>query len=147
MIWFIRVFAKFEITHECQSKNILRLLYVTVHKLCRLDKGGEKGSKIVEFTFLVKRRQSREEGQKSPILRRHSLWTAPISISHIIPIIYAIKVLLAKLWNPDVKWSKSHKNIKIWHLHTKDSLSILVEQLTRVHFVIKAYVLRSKFTT
>ena len=103
---------------------------------------GRRDRKLWIITYIVKRRQSREEGQKLPTMRRHSFWTAPISISQMIPIIYAIKVLLAKLWNPDEKWSKSHKNIKIvWHLHTKDSLSILVERLTRVHFVIKAYVL------
>ena len=38
---------------------------------------GGRGSKIANFTYIVKRQLRGGRGQKLPILRRHSLWTAP----------------------------------------------------------------------
>ena len=44
-----------------------------VHKLCRFSRGGE----VKNCRFYTVKRRLREGGQKSPILRRHSLWTTP----------------------------------------------------------------------
>ena len=60
--------------------NFTKFLWLgAVHKLCRL-KGG--GGGVINYQFYLVKRQLRvEEGQKSPILRRHSLWTAPNPIN------------------------------------------------------------------
>ena len=86
-----------------------------VHKLCRL-RGGGGGVKNCRF-YLVKRRlRAGGGGQKLPILRRHSLWTAPYSS---IWQTLSWRSIMAKYWKFRSYLSAIGKNYLCHHLQAK----------------------------
>ena len=89
-----------------------------VHKLCRLGRGkGVKNHRL----YVVKRQQrGGEGGQKSPFLRRHSLWTVPKD--------YSICL--------DIMLSKLELNNTIWTIgqYYETFLNSLVHMCFTIHF-------------